>query len=183
MNSDELPPVNRLSTKVLPLPLELIPAVEFVPLELEANHVVGSARVNAGRIVIAGVVRDYIVVPAGDVDAGGVMMAGVVSDSGPGAGKPDSLAVMVAIVINDSSLRGILNADARMSWASGAFAARHADFVIVSGISIALEEDTVQRAILDDDQVHIDARRGRGINAVNIRARAVQRPASNGNVR
>src|SRR6516165_5317723 len=82
------------------------------------EHVIRTAGVNADAVVVAGVVGDHVVVSAGDVDACGITVAGIVGNSSPGAGKPDSRQVIVAIVVHDDGLRGVLDADTRVCRAS-----------------------------------------------------------------
>ena len=86
---------------------------------------------NPGGVVVAGVVGNHVVIPARNINAGRVMMAGIIRNRRPGTRQPDALSVIMTIVVDDSRLRRILNADTRMGRASRALAARHAHFVVV----------------------------------------------------
>src|SRR5215469_12271022 len=78
------------------------------------EHVIRAASVNTDAVVVASVVGDYVVVSAGDIDPRGITVTGIVGNRGPGAGKPDARQVVVAIVVHDDGLGGVLDADTRV---------------------------------------------------------------------
>ena len=103
------------------------------------EHIVRRPGMNARAVAVAGIIGDHVVIAAVDVDAGAVSEADIIGDVGPGAREPDAGEIIVAIIIQHRRLRGILNADARMCGAAGTITTRHGDFIVVSGIAIALK--------------------------------------------
>ena len=76
----------------------------IVARRVRRDHVVRGARVNSCAVVVASVVGDDVVVAARDVDAGRVVMTGVVRHNRPRRGDVDADKVVVAIVIGDDRL-------------------------------------------------------------------------------
>ena len=76
------------------------------------DHPARAAGMNAGAVVVAGVVGDDVIAATSNINAGNVVVASIVGDVGPGGGNQDSPPIVMAVVIEKGRLGGILNVDA-----------------------------------------------------------------------